>query len=166
MSISVIKRVYVTRDDTITHEENNLVTLVTKDGTTYSSLEPRRLFPVSRGDVYITLLDTDGNETALIRSIGELSPESKRVVCESLDDYYLVPSIIRIISVTEKYGNLHWTVETDRGVKSFDVRDRNHDVKVYPDGRVRVRDSDDNRYTIDNWRKLDKHSKSQLIADI
>jgi hypothetical protein len=160
------ERIYVTGDDKITVYENNLVTLTLKDGTEYTALEPRRLFPVSRLDTYITLLDSEGVEIALIRSMSELNKESYDVVEYSLNDYYLVPHIIRIVAVTEKYGTLHWSVETERGFKEFDIRNRNHDVKVYKDGRVRVRDSDDNRYVITDYRKLDKHSRNQLIADL
>lgn len=160
------ERIFVTRVDSITIFENNLVTLTLSDGEKYEPLEPRRLFPVSRASEYITLLDTEGAEVALIRSFSELDAESAEVVRYCLDDYYLVPRILRIISTGEKYGTLRWTVETDRGIKSFDIRNRNHDIRVYKDGRVRVRDSDDNRYTIENYRELDAHSRSRLIADL
>ena len=56
---------------------------------------------------------------------------------------------------------IHWGV-----YKEFDIKNRNSDVKVGKDGRVRVRDSDDNRYTIDDYKALDKHSRRQLIADL
>jgi len=162
----VNKRIYVSNDDKITVFENNLVDLALKDGTVFKKLEPRRLFPVSRADTYITLLDSEGVEVAIIRALSELNKESYDVIEYSLNDYYLVPRIVRILSVTEKYGTLHWSVETERGFKEFDIRNRNHDVKVYKDGRVRVRDSDDNRYIITDYRKLDKHSRNQLIADL
>lgn len=160
------ERIYVTKDDKIVIYENNLVTLTVKDGTVYEKLEPRRLFPVSRADSYITLLDDEGVEIAIIRSLKDLNAEALDTINYSLADYYLVPHITRILSVTEKYGTLHWCVETDRGIHEFDIRNRNHDVKVYSDGRVRVRDSDDNRYVIADYRALDKHSRNQLIADL
>lgn len=159
-------RRYVTREDSIVTHENNLVHLVCADGERFESLEPRRLFPVNRPDEYITLLDTEGVEKAVVRSIAELDPDSAKVLRASLEDYYLVPEITRIISTAEKYGNLHWIVETDRGRKEFDIRNRNSDIRIYSDGRVRVRDSDDNRYVIGNWHDLDKHSKSLLVADM
>ena len=164
--IKRVERIYVGRDDRITKFENNLVTLVTADGRSFEALEPRRLFPVSSLTTYITLLDNEGVEIALIRALSEIDRESAKCITESLDDYYLVPHITRIISVSEKYGTLRWSVETDRGIKNFDIRNRNHDIKVFKDGKVRVRDSDDNRYIIDDYRSLDAHSRSQLIADL
>jgi hypothetical protein len=146
--------------------ENNLVNLTLADGTVYERLEPRRLFPVSRANTYITLLNSDGVEIGVIRALTDLNPASLERIEYSLNDYYLVPHIVRILSVSEKYGTIHWSVETDRGLKEFDIRNRNHDIRVYADGRVRVRDSDDNRYIIQDYRKLDKHSRKQLIADL
>ena len=160
------ERLFITSDDKIEQYENNLVTLRTKSGDVYEQLEPRRLFPVNAASVYITLLDKDGSEVGIIRALDDLAPDSRAAIEYSLKDYYLVPTITRIISITEKYGTLHWVVETDRGIKEFDIRNRNHDIKVFPDGRGRVRDSDDNRYVIADYRKLDKHSRSRLIADL
>ena len=160
------ERIYLTNKDKITVNENNLVNLTLQNGVVYEKLEPRRLFPASRIDEYITLLDEEGKEVAVIRKLGDIDAESKEIIEYSLNDYYLVPHITRILTVTEKYGTLHWCVETDRGIHEFDIRNRNHDVKVYSDGRVRVRDSDDNRYIVTDYRKLDKHSRNQLIADL
>lgn len=159
-------RIYVTDKDKITKNENNLVDLALSSGERLEALEPRRLFPISRLGSYITLLDSDGVERAVIRELSDLDGESRAVITESLDEYYLVPHITRIISVNEKYGTLRWEVETDRGKKSFDIRNRNHDIKVSKDGAVRVRDADDNRYVIEDYRALDAHSRAQLIADL
>ena len=166
MSTSIKERIYVTKDDSITKNENNLVNLTLSYGTSYERLEPRRLFPVSRQDFYISLLGEDGVEVAIIKSLADLSQDSQDVIRYSLDDYYLVPHITRILSITEKNGKITWNVETDRGFKQFDIRNRNHDIRVYPDGRVRVRDSDDNRYVIDNYNVLDKRSKRQLTPEL
>ena len=164
--MSEIKRIYVDSTSVITSAENNLVNLKLSDGTVFSCLEPRRLFPVSRGDVYITLLDTEEKEVALIKDVAELESESAKVIENSLNDYYLVPCISAILSASEKSGTLRWQVETNRGIKNFDIRNRNHDIRIYSNGCVRVRDSDDNRYIIPDYRKLDKHSRHLLIADL
>ena len=166
MSIEVKKRIYVTLKDNIIRYENNLVTLKLADGQCFESLEPRRLFPVSRTDTYITLLNSDGKEVAIIKGLADLNTESLGVIEESLNDYYLVPYITQIISVTEKSGTLTWNVKTNRGLKTFDIRDRNHDIRVYKDGKVRIRDSHDNRYVIEDYRKLDKHSRRLLASDL
>jgi hypothetical protein len=155
-------RVFLTERDVITRNENNLVDLRLDGGESYEGLEPRRLFPVRMADKFITLLSEEG-EVAVIRDLSELSPESRAVIRASLEDYYLVPTITRIISAADKYGTLRWTVETDRGIRSFDIRNQNHDIRISKDGKVRVRDADDNRYVIPDYKKLDPHSRAKLI---
>ncbi len=160
-----MSRIYLSSSDKIETYENHLVKLTLQDGTELCALEPRRLFPVTNPDAYITLLDEDGKECAVIRSLSDIEAPSAAVVKKSLDDYYLVPRILRIISKAEKYGTLHWTVETDRGLCAFDIRNRFHDISVSRSGFVRVRDANDNRYIIEDCNKLDKHSYALLIAD-
>ena len=96
------KRIYLTSNDKVTKDENNLVNVTLADGTVANALEPRRLFPVSSLDTYITLLDEEGVEFAIIKALSELDRDSRKVVEDSLDDYYLVPKIIKIINTEEK----------------------------------------------------------------
>lgn len=161
-----MERRYLAKEDRVGRYENNLVRVSFSDGTEIFPLEPRRLFPVNNPDEYITFLDTDGVERCVLRHLSDVDNASRGVILASLDDYYLVPHILAITKVTEKYGTLRWTVSTDRGEKSFDIRNRNHDIRVSKDGSVRVRDSDDNRYIIDDYHALDAKSRAALIADI
>ena len=159
-------RIFVGNNDKITRYENNLVTLTLENGEIFEKLEPRRLFPISRVDQYIILIDEDGKEAAIIRNFQSIDKESAKIVQESIDDYYLVPNILRIYSVVEKSGTLVWETETTRGSKRIEIRARNHDIKVYKDGRLRIRDADDNRYIFEDYLKLDKHSKYLLTSDL
>ena len=161
-----MERIYLTGNDRVERFENNLVNVHLADGRVLEALEPRRLFPVNMTDKYITLLDSEGVEQCVIRSLAEMGEESRAVLQASLDDYYLVPHITRILSSNEKYGTLRWTVETERGIKSFDIRNRNHDIRVNRDGSIRVRDADDNRYIIEDYHTLDKQSRKALLADL
>ena len=135
-------------------------------GEKFYSLQPRRLFPVSGLTRYITLLDENGVEVAVIRNVDDLMDESREVIKECLEEYYLIPKIIHLLQTSEKYGLLNWKVETDRGIKEFDIKNRHHDIKTFYDGRVLVRDSDDNRYEIPDYTKLDKKSLKLLIAEL
>lgn len=161
-----MERIFLTLGDKISECENNLVDLSLHSGEVFTRLEPRRLFPISRETEYITLLSESGEEIAVIRSLSDIDEESAECIKYALDDFYLIPHITRIISKVEKYGTLRWTVDTDRGIKSFDIRNRNHDIRVYKDGKVRIRDADDNRYTIDDYHTLDSASRARLIMDI
>ena len=156
----------ITADDKIIRYSNNLVTLILANGKKIEALEPRRLFPISNMSNYITLLDDEGIERGLIVRLSDIDDESRKIINESLDDYYLVPKITKIISITEKSGTIRWTVLTERGEKRFDIRNRNHDIRASKNGKIRICDSDDNRYEIDDYRVLDSKSIAKIIPYI
>ena len=156
----------ITADDKIIRYSNNLVTLILENGKKIEALEPRRLFPISNMSNYITLLDDEGIERGLIVRLSDIDDESRKIINESLDDYYLVPKITKIISITEKSGTIRWTVLTERGEKRFDIRNRNHDIRASKNGKIRICDSDDNRYEIDDYRALDSKSIAKIIPYI
>ncbi|MGM9663947.1 MAG: DUF1854 domain-containing protein [Eubacteriales bacterium] len=150
----------------ITRTGNVCVRLETYDGRCFENLEPLRLFPVSGITKYISLLDETGKEIAIIRDIDALMPESKKAIRECLESYYIIPKIKKILSRVEKYGNITWTVETDRGRHSFAIQNTSIDIKTLYDGRILVRDSNDNRYEIENVNALDKESLNLLKYDM
>lgn len=153
-------RIYIEYDNArITKGEGILLNVELYDGRKFENLEARRLFPITGLDKYITLLDEEGVEKAVIRDINTLMEESRENVLNALHEYYLIPKITRIYEAYEKYGLLKIRVDTDRGKYSFDVKNRNNDIKHLYDGRVLIRDSSDNRYEIRDFRQLDKKSQ-------
>ena len=142
------------------------VDMIAEDGTVTEDLEPRRLFPVNDEDNYISLLDADGHEHAIIRSLSSLDKESRDLLREILTEYYIVPKITEVIEVYEKGSINRWTVMTDHGQCSFQIKARYTDIKLFPKGRILVRDTNDNRYEIPDVTKLDKSSMRQLNSQI
>ena len=142
-----------------------LVRVTLKDGTVIEDLEPRRLFPVTRQDMFITLLDEKEKEVCFVRALDELDADSAKALLDCFADFYRVPRITRLVESVEKFGSLTWVVETDRGgpVK-FRIRNRNSDIKQLRGGRILVRDTNDNRYEIPDYTVLDKHSKHLLFT--
>jgi len=162
-----MSRIYINSDEVrFTKSGQSTVDAEFYTGEKLYNLQPRRLFPVSGLTRYITLLDEEGVEKAVIRNVDDLMDESREIIINCLQEYYLVPKIIRLLQSSEKYGILKWKVETDRGIKEFDIKNRHHDIKTFYDGRVLVRDSDDNRYEIPDYNKLDKKSLKLLIAEL
>ncbi|MEG1887002.1 MAG: DUF1854 domain-containing protein, partial [Oscillospiraceae bacterium] len=88
-------RLYIGGDEVkFTKTDSCLVTLDFCDGRHFENLEPHRLFPLSGLKKYISLLDKDGNEIAIIRNIDTLIPESANVIEECLQEYYFIPKIL------------------------------------------------------------------------
>lgn len=143
------------------------VNLILKDGTVIENLEPRRLFPFTNKNMFITLLDAEEKEVALIRDFDEVDPASRKVLEACFEDYYLIPEITKVNDVIVKNGTMKMWVETDRGSVSFQIRNRHHDIKAFQGtGRVIIRDFNDNRYEIKDYNKLDAKSKRLLYSDL
>ena len=160
-------RIYINADEAkITYKGFCKVDLEMYDWRKFEDLEPRRLFPLSGLTKYITLLSPEMKEVALIRDIGQLMPESRQAVEKCLDEYYMIPKITAILDRKEKNGLLKYTVMTNYGQRSFDIRNRHSDIKNLYDGRVLFRDSNDNRYEIPDITKLDRTSFLKINIDL
>ena len=141
-----------------------LIKLTLRDGTVIEDLEPRRLFPVTNENMFITLLDREEKEVAFVRDLAELDSDSANVLRACFKEYYRVPRITRLLESEEKFGSLTWHVETDRGTVSFRIRNRHSDIKCFGNKRILVRDTNDNRYEIPDYRELDAHSRRLLFS--
>jgi hypothetical protein len=135
-------------------------------GEIFKNAEPKRLFPMTNQNEYIAFLSEEGKEMAILKSCDGLSFDSRAALDECLSEFYLIPKITKIIDIVGKFGVFSWTVETDRGPRKFEIKNRVSDIKNMPDGRILLRDSDDNRYEITDYQKLDRHSRYLLISEI
>lgn len=156
-------RIYIDYD--IAHFDRRDITTVDMtlcDGRKFEELEPRRLFPISGTDKYITLLDSEGDEAAVIRDINTLPDEEKDIINACLAQYYHIPKITGIVSCEEKFGVIKFNCTSDRGNCVIEVRNIVHQIKLTYGIRVLLRDNDDNRYEIPDIRTLDKKSRAFL----
>lgn len=131
-------------------------------GKIYENIEPRRLFPATNADKFITLLDESGTEQAVIRDLNTLPEAQRKIIEECLDEYYLIPRIIQVLDMNEKLGVVILDTVTDRGPIKIEVRNQLHGIKLVPGRRVLIRDGNDNRYEIPNIEALDAHSRRLL----
>lgn len=140
------------------------VRLIMRDGSVFENLEPRRLFPFSNTTMYITLLDKNEKEVGFIRTLDELDAASVKALEECFAEYYMIPQITAVLGISEKFGSLKWTVETDHGVITFRIVNRHSDVKrQYGTNRILFRDSNDNRYEIRDYTQLDLASQRRMF---
>jgi len=156
-------RLYVD-GDRVKFERTGLctVTMDIFDGGHYEELTPKRLFPMSGTERYISMLNTDGKEVAIIRDMSTLMPESRQAIEACLNEYYMMPKIVQILSVWNKFGILRFEVETDRGSVAFEIKNHHYDIKKIYGNRIIIQDRNDNRYEIEDYTKLDKKSIRML----
>lgn len=156
-------RIYIDGDEA--HFERTDITSVDLhlyDGRVFEHLEPRRLFPMTGATRYITLLDDEGCEVAVIRSLDTLPEDERKTIMSCLDEYYHIPKIERILGCTEKFGMVKFDVETDRGACTIELRHIIQQIKLTYGIRVLFHDNDDNRYEIPDIRRLDRKSRAFL----
>ncbi len=158
-----MKRYLISRHDRIVRTDTYLVRVETFDGRVFENLEPRRLFPYSFPDHYITLVNAEEREEALIPSLEVLDDASREAITLCFADYYMVPEILEILQIEDK-RSFRWKVRTERGVVKFQIRNRHSDIKEH-DGIVILRDSNDNRYRADLTR-LDEKSLRKVSCYI
>lgn len=158
-----MERIYIEYDMArFTRKDLTLVDLELFDGRKFENLEPRRLFPMSGLEKYITLLDEEANEQAVIRDLRTL-PETERKIIEScLEEYYLIPRVQQITETKEKFGVITLYTITDRGPANIEIRNLLYGLKLVHGNRVLIRDGNDNRYEIPDINQLDKRSRQLL----
>lgn len=121
-----------------------------------------RCFPFETPDEYISVLNRDGREYALIRDVNGFSAEAQAIIRAELDRKYLCPVISTIKSLKEKLGYSYWKVVTDRGETEFTVHDTYRNIARVGGGMLIVTDVDGNRYRIDDYEKLDRSSYKRI----
>ena len=144
-----------------TRKDITTVDVRLQDGATFENVEPRCLFPSSNGRKFITLLDENGAERAVIRDLDTLPAEQRKIIEGCLAEYYLIPRITKILNTTEKFGLITLDTETDRGPARIEIRNLLYGFKQVGN-RLLLRDSNDNRYEIPDLTKLDAKSRHLL----
>lgn len=157
-------RYMVKKEDRIVRTDTYLVRIETADGETIEDVEPRRLFPFSDPNRYVTFLAKGETEVAMLTDLADLCESSRSAVEECFAEYYMIPRVTGVIHVIDKGGVFKWKVTTDRGVVEFQIRNRNSDIKQEEDVLL-MRDSNDNRYRID-LNALDPKSMKKILSYI
>jgi hypothetical protein len=120
-----------------------------------------RCFPWSVPGRYIAVRDKDGKEIALLETLDELDPASRRVVEEELQESIFNPKIHRLLDFKREFGITSITADTDRGEVTFQIRSRD-DVRVLSSRRALFRDADGITYELADLGALDPVSQRRL----
>ena len=157
-----MERIYIDKDMArFTRKDLTLVDVALNDGRSFENLEPCRLFPVTDLNRFITLLDEKGAEQAVIRDLTTLPADQRAIIEDCLNEYYLVPKILKIWAYEERFDGLTLHTETDKGPADIEIRILIKGFKL--EGvRALLRDVNDNRYEIPDVTKLDNLSRQIL----
>ena len=160
-------RMYVTGNDIRLRSHDKIfVDVEMFTGEKFENLEPRRLFPVTGANDYISFLDENGEEKFILRHITDLPEDQQEMLRTCLWEYYRIPKITRIIHRDDSTHLWTWTVDTDRGEFTFEITNVLSSIKLFYDKRVLIKDSKDNRYEIPDLYKLDPKSIKSIQLEL
>ena len=134
----------------------------------FERIVPVRAFPISSPDHFISIREPDsqlsgrGAELGMIEDLAAFPAEMADLIIDELGRRYFTPAITRIHSFREKFGYCYWDVTTSAGRVEFIMNNPTSNIRTLEDGRVFMYDIDGNCFTIDDPRKLDKHSYKKV----
>lgn len=128
----------------------------------YQRVSIARTFPLTSPDEFISFFDEEGNFIGMLRHLRLVDSATRKLLTEELDRRYFMPRILEVRDIRISAGITSWEVETDRGLRHFDVRDRD-DLRPLPPNRIIIRDADGNRYEIPDWTQLDDRSRDFIV---
>jgi hypothetical protein len=140
-----------TQNISLEKSHGDAVSIRLADGQVYQDVAFVQLFPHSYPVRYISVLQKKGAdyiEIGIIKDVNALPENAQSLVLEDIRRRYFLPLITDILSIKTRSGTDTWIVETDKGQKTFTVRERNENVTMTDQGVVLVTDIDKCRYKI------------------
>lgn len=123
----------------------------------------RRCFPWSEPTRFVSLLDHENNEFALVPDVRALDDPSRGALEDALAEAGFVLQVERIESVDEEVEIRTWKVRTRQGPRSFQTRLDDWPREV-PGGGFLIRDVAGDLYHVADPSALDEASRELLWA--
>ena len=149
------------RETKLQLERRNDGQLWAVSGAEQRSVWVRRCFPWSEPARFISLLDKDENEFALVQDLDELRSSSREVLEEAMVEAGFVLEIVRIFDIDEEVEIRNWKVETRQGTRTFQTR-LDDWPRQMPGGGILVRDVAGDLYYVADPSALDGKSRDLL----
>jgi hypothetical protein len=124
-------------------------------------VELRCAFPLTAPDLMIGVFRaSDSNEEiGIVEDLRKLDEESCDIARKELNARHSIPEIVRIRSIRERHGRLHFDAETDHGPRRFVIAGAHDSVEDRPGDIQILTDTNGNRVIIPGREKLDRRSR-------
>ena len=124
----------------------------------YLRVQIARAFPLRDPDRYIGLRDGADKDIGTLVTLDGLDDDSRRLAEEELFRRYFLPKVTKVRNVKDEFGMMTWDVETDKGPRTFIIRNLREASQEVSPTRLLLTDTDGNRYEFPDVRKLDEKS--------
>lgn len=98
----------------------------------------------------------------MIEDIGDFDEDTRKLINEQLKLRYYMPKITAITNIKEEYGYTYWTVETDKGKAKFASSSGSAGAVIHHGNGVIIKDSNENRYIIEDLSRLSAKEMKKL----
>jgi hypothetical protein len=132
------------------------------DGEDKKRISLHRALPVSSPGTFICILDAEGKEIGIIRSLEGFGAEQTGLVNREIAMRYFTPTVERITSSKEKMGYVYFDLVTSAGKKSIAIKDVTKSIRQLDEKRLLILDVDGNRFMIPNLPELDRGSMKHI----
>mgnify|MGYP002408108885 FL=1 len=136
------------------------------DNKALGPLKVKRAFPLTAPKEIIVIENLDGDFLGIIKDYERMDRTSVGLLEVELEREFFLPQILTIYDIRDRVGLLVWRVETDRGPREFEVRNRRADIRWFSDTHVVIQDADGNKYEIENLSRLDVASRQKVEMEI
>lgn len=131
-----------------------------------TNVQVLRALPLSEENEFIILRDGQNKEIGILESLEGLDSNSDELIQIALRKRYFLPKILKINDIFERFNSADWDVETDRGRITIQTRAIHESVIELGEGRVLLRDNEDNRFEIPNLEALDETSRGRFAGRV
>ena len=143
-------------------EPDGSVSLMIAGDRAYGAVGVLRAAPLSDPDHFVSIVDADGQEIAMIKEPSGLDAETRRILEEELGRRYVSVPIRRIRSARNNAGVWKIDVDTDGGRRELLLPDLGESIRCVGGSRYVLQDSGGSRFEIPDSRALDKRSTRLL----
>lgn len=126
----------------------------------------KRAFPLTAPQDVVAIEDSEGRFLGIIMHYGQMDSDSIQVLEARLEQEYFLPEILKIYEIKDQLSLLTWRVETNRGFREFEVRNRRADIRWFSDTHVVIQDADGNKYEIPDLSRLDAASRQKVEMEV
>ncbi len=125
-------------------------------GEDFGHINIFRTFPFSAPNEFLTVrkLGDKMEEIGIIEDLKVFDDATAKLINFQLELRYFMPKILKIISLKDEYGHTYWNVLTDKGRCKFTSASGAADSVTKTDNRVIIKDTDGNRFEIEDISKL------------
>ena len=127
----------------------------------HANVRAIRAAPLSDPDHYISIVDVNNDEIAMIEEPANLDAETRRLLREELEHRYMTVTIRHVSSARTESGVWYLDVETSLGRREVIVTDIDERVRQIG-SRLLICDVDGNRFEVPDIARLERRSARLL----